>query len=305
MHIPVMLDEVLNYGAPTKGEAVIDCTFGRGGYSKAFLEKGCYVTALDRDPSAQDAAKILSDAYPKHFNLIETEFSKIADHFPPQSADIILFDIGVSSPQLDEAQRGFSFNKEGPLDMRMGDTGRTAADIINNMAESELADIFYNYGEERASRKYARLICERRDVQPFETTSDLADFIKSKSRPAPKGRKKIHPATLIFQALRIAVNDELGEFKTALEACKSLLKPGGRLVMVTFHSLEDRIAKQFSKIYSFVPKVSKYADDSEKVENIFQSLTKKVVSASREEALVNPRASSAKLRALKRTTFNG
>ncbi|MEM6603923.1 MAG: 16S rRNA (cytosine(1402)-N(4))-methyltransferase RsmH [Pseudomonadota bacterium] len=305
LHVPVLLSEVLEFSQPREGEHLLDCTFGRGGYSSAFLQKDCQVTGIDRDPYAEEEAQKFHKDFPDLFGFKLSPFSRIGEMFPPQSFDIILFDIGVSSPQLDDGKRGFSFNKNGPLDMRMGseqEGGKTAADLVNSLSEKDLADIFFYYGEEKAAKKYARLICERRISKPFETTLDLADFIKENAASRSRGRSKIHPATLVFQALRIVVNDELNEFAVALEACKTLLRPGGRLVMVTFHSLEDRIAKQFAKENSFVPKISKYGkDDITDHINYFEFLNKKPVTASPEEIKSNPRASSAKLRALKRT----
>ena len=302
-HIPVLLNSVLDYASPQKGETVIDCTFGRGGYSRAFLEKGCRVHAFDRDPSALEEAQRLTQDFPEYFTFTVTKFSKISDICPPDSADIILFDIGVSSPQLDEAHRGFSFNKEGALDMRMGESSLTAADLVNGLSEKELADIIYNYGEDHHARKHARKICERRKIQPFTTTTDLAGFIASYIHVPFKQKRKIHPATLVFQALRIAVNDELREFETALLPCEHILKENGRLITVTFHSLEDRIAKNYCKEKSFTPKISKYAPKEEKPKNLYHLLTKKPVIATAEELQSNPRASSAKLRAVQRTGF--
>ena len=305
MHIPVLLNNVLNHAKPQSGENVIDCTFGRGGYSRAFLQAGCHVTAFDTDVTAQESADILLTDYPQQFKFIHSQFSKIADFCSPQSADIIVFDIGVSSPQLDNSERGFSFLRDGPLDMRMGNTKKTAADLVNNLSEKDLADLFYHLGEETASRKFARLICTRRNEKPFETTKDLADLIsKHSSHYTKTGRKKNHPATLIFQALRIAVNDELNEFQTALSQCKDILKPNGRLVMVTFHSLEDRIAKHYCKTYSFTEKTSKYAVVKPTPQNYYTLLTKKSETASDDEIKNNPRASCAKLRAVMRTDYN-
>lgn len=307
MHIPVLLDPVLFYLSPKKDEIFVDCTFGRGGYSKALLEAGAKIIAFDRDPTAISYADALKQEYGEKFSFIPEEFSTIGQHIGASSVDGIVFDIGVSSPQLDNAERGFSFLREGPLDMRMNpNKGRTAAEIIATLNEDNLANIFYLYGEEKASRKYARLICERRTQQPFLTTTDLASFIASHTKIFyQKGKKQIHPATLIFQALRIAVNDELNEFENALKVCDRLLKPQGRLVTVTFHSLEDRIAKHYAKENSFIPKISKYAKEEQKSQNYYTELTKKPVTATREEILQNPRSSCAKLRALMRTDCVG
>ena len=301
MHIPVLLNEVIAAANPTSTCHVLDCTFGRGGYSKAFLEAGCHVTALDRDDTACIYADDLLKQFPNHFTFIQEKFSNISKIFQPQAFDIVVFDIGVSSPQLDNAERGFSFNKSGPLDMRMGSSDLTAADIVNTYEERQMMLLFFNYGEEKRSRKYAKLICEQRLIKPFETTNELADLIKDNTPKFFNKKKKIHPATLVFQALRIAVNDELNEFETALNQCHHLLKPNGRLVTVSFHSLEDRIAKNYFKAHSFEPKQSKYAKEKIIADNLYQLITKKPVTASPEEIKSNPRSSCAKLRAAIRT----
>lgn len=301
MHIPVLLSSILSYANPISGENVLDCTFGRGGYSQAFLEKGCHVTAIDRDATALKDANHLTDKYGNQFTFIQAKFSQIGELFSPQSFDIIVFDIGVSSPQLDIAERGFSFMKEGPLDMRMGSSDITAADIINSYSEEKLADLIFKYGEEKRSRKIARIICESRKTKPFETTTELATLIADHTPKIYHKKNKIHPATLTFQALRIAVNDELKEFETALESCHHLLIPQGRLLTVTFHSLEDRIAKTYFKENSFVPKQSKYAKEKIIADNLYELVTKKPVTATFEEIKQNSRASSAKLRVGVRT----
>jgi 16S rRNA (cytosine1402-N4)-methyltransferase len=306
MHIPVLLENVLQIANPNNPLIkVLDCTFGRGGYSRAFLEKGCFVTALDRDETAQPFADALKNEFKDNFQFIQSKFSALGDLFEPQSFDIIVFDIGVSSPQLDEAHRGFSFGKTGVLDMRMGSSTLTAADIVNTYSAEKLADIFFYYGEERKSRKFARLICDYRIKKPFETTTELAELIAKNSPKVFHKKKKMHPATLIFQALRIAVNDELNEFETALNRCHYLLKTGGRLLTVTFHSLEDRIAKNYFKTYSFAEKQSKYVTDKIQATNLYELITKKPITASETELKNNPRASSAKLRGAIRTDVAG
>jgi len=306
-HIPVLLTSVLEVSLeatlPKRHCHVLDCTFGRGGYSKAFLQAGHKVTAIDRDHDAINVALALHAEYGDNFQFIQDKFSNISTLFPQQNFDVIVFDIGVSSPQLDQAERGFSFNKSGPLDMRMGSSTLTAADIINHYSEENLANIFFKYGEEKRSRKFARLICQRRLEHPFETTQDLASLIADNTPKFFNKKKKIHPATLVFQALRIAVNDELNEFETALNACQDLLKPEGRLITVTFHSLEDRIAKSYFKMHSFEPKQSKYAKERIKPDNLFRLITKKPITASIEEIKHNPRSSCAKLRSAIRTDF--
>lgn len=303
MHIPVLLSSVLEYAAPSENDHILDCTFGRGGYSRAFLEKGCHVTALDRDETAKEYANTLKQEFGDKFTFIQSKFSQITDLFQATQFNVIVFDIGVSSPQLDVAERGFSFMKKGPLDMRMGSSELTAADIINTYPEEKLADLIFNYGEEKRSRKIARQICTYRKTKLFETTTELAELIASHTPNVYRKHHKIHPATLTFQALRIAVNDELREFETALTACHHLLKPQGRLVTVTFHSLEDRIAKTYFKENSFVPKQSKYAKETPKADNLYALLTKKPMTATALEIQENPRASSAKLRAVVRSDF--
>jgi 16S rRNA (cytosine1402-N4)-methyltransferase len=302
MHIPVLLNEVLAAAKPTDKCRVLDCTFGRGGYSRAFLEKNCHVTALDRDDTAKPYADILTAEFGDNFRFIQTKFSDIRSLFEPQSFDVIVFDIGVSSPQLDDATRGFSFNKTGALDMRMGSSDLTAADIVNTYSQEKLADIFFYYGEERKSRRFAQLICDYRQEKLFETTTELARLIADNSPKFFNKKKKMHPATLIFQGLRIAVNDELNEFEIALNECHRLLSVGGRLITVTFHSLEDRIAKNYFKLHSFEEKQSKYTSEKIAEKNIYTLIAKKPVTATTTEIKQNPRASSAKLRAAIRTS---
>lgn len=300
-HIPVLLNEVLATSQPTDKCRVLDCTFGRGGYTRAFLEKNCYVTALDRDDTAKPYADILSSEFGDKFTFIQTKFSNIGTLFSPQSFDIIVFDIGVSSPQLDDATRGFSFNKTGALDMRMGSSDLTAADIINTYPEEKIADILFIYGEEKKSRKIASLICQYRKSKLFETTTELADLIANNSPKVFYKKKKMHPATLTFQALRILVNNELQEFEIAINQCHHLLSTGGRLLTVTFHSLEDRISKNYFKQYSFVTKQSKYAKEKTEPTNLYECVTKKPITATDAEIKQNPRSSSAKLRSATRT----
>ena len=300
-HIPVLLNEVLATSQPTDKCRVLDCTFGRGGYTRAFLEKNCYVTALDRDDTAKPYADLLSSEFGDKFTFIQTKFSDIGTLFSPQSFDIIVFDIGVSSPQLDDATRGFSFNKTGALDMRMGSSDLTAADIVNTYPEEKIADILFIYGEEKKSRKIASLICQYRKNKLFETTTELADLIANNSPKVFYKKKKMHPATLTFQALRIVVNNELQEFEIAINQCHHLLSTGGRLITVTFHSLEDRIAKNYFRQYFFETKQSKYAKEKTEPTNLYECVTKKPITATDEEIKQNPRSSSAKLRSATRT----
>jgi 16S rRNA (cytosine1402-N4)-methyltransferase len=245
-HVPVLRDEVMAIADPRDGGLYLDATFGAGGYSRALLAApGARVLALDCDPVAIEAGAALAAEAQGRLTLVEARFSKlgeIARSLGLGEFDAIILDIGVSSMQLDDAARGFSFRSDGPLDMRMQRTGRNAAEIVNTADEAVLADILYYFGEERASRRIARAIVVDRAEAPFLTTAALAGMI-ARVRPGKPG--EAHPATRSFQALRIAVNDELGELALALSAAEEVLKPGGRLVVVTFHSLEDRIVKQF------------------------------------------------------------
>ena len=243
-HIPVLREAALEALAVKPGGNYLDATFGAGGYTRAILATaGTRVVALDRDPSAVAAGAALIAEFAGRLTLLESRFGDLADAgeaFAP--FDGIVLDIGVSSMQLDEAARGFSFRLDGPLDMRMEKSGRSAADLVNEADEEHLADILFHYGEERLSRKIARAIVGDRKSAPFTSTKALADLV---GRIVPHKPTDIHPATRTFQALRIAVNDELGELVRALEAAERALKREGRLAVITFHSLEDRIAKQF------------------------------------------------------------
>lgn len=303
-HLSVMLNEVLAAADPKPGDLVIDGTFGAGGYTRAFLRVGCEVIGLDRDPTVQPHADRLSAEYPETFRLIRRRFSEMADALAevgPASCDIVVLDIGVSSMQLDHAERGFSFMKDGPLDMRMSDEGQTAADLVNTLDHGPLAHLIKEYGEERESGRIASAILRRRADQPFSRTLDLAEVIER----ALGGRRgaPIHPATRTFQALRIAVNDELGELAEGLAAAEQVLKPGGRLVVVTFHSLEDRMVKRFLNERAgkggggsrHLPPQAAGAKPS------FTLIGKGLVEATEAEARDNPRARSAKLRAAIRT----
>ncbi|MGZ3280548.1 MAG: 16S rRNA (cytosine(1402)-N(4))-methyltransferase RsmH, partial [Caulobacteraceae bacterium] len=243
-HRPVLLDEVVESLNLAPGRSVVDGTFGAGGYSRAFLSAGANVIAIDRDPSAARFAAPLQAEFPDRFHLVQGRFSDLEQHLEVcgmKACDGIALDLGVSSMQLDEADRGFSFMRDGPLDMRMSSSGRTAADLVNEDAPAELARIFWTYGEERASRHIANVIVRRRAAAPFTRTLDLAETVEK----ALGGRRgaPTHPATRVFQALRIAVNDELGELEAGLDAAERALAPGGRLAVVTFHSLEDRVVK--------------------------------------------------------------
>ncbi len=245
-HVPVLLVEVIEALRPNEGAAIIDGTFGAGGYSRALLDRGASVVALDRDPWAVRAGAGLVASSGGRLRLVEARFGDldaVARELGAEAVGGVVFDIGVSSMQLDEAERGFSLRLDAPLDMRMGGDGPTAADILRDADEEAIADILFHYGEERAARRIARAIVADRKRTPFVSTLQLARMI-ARVAPAQKG-ELTHPATRTFQALRIAVNDELGELLRGLVAAERLLKPGGRLAVVTFHSLEDRIVKLF------------------------------------------------------------
>ncbi|MCE3290643.1 MAG: hypothetical protein K0R83_2655 [Caulobacter sp.] len=298
-HISVMLPEVLDALRAQPGETIVDGTFGAGGYSRAILETGAGVVAFDRDPSARKFAASLEEA--GRFRLIDDRFSSMADHLGAASVDGVALDLGVSSMQLDEADRGFSFMRDGPLDMRMGAGGPTAADLVNTLEHAELARILYVYGEERESRRVASFILRRRDETPFSRTLDLAEVIEK----ALGGRRgaKTHPATKSFQALRIAVNEELSELEAGLAAAELALKPGGRLAVVTFHSLEDRIVKAFlAERAGKTPGGSRHAPPvAAGAPASFELIHNGAKQASEAESAVNPRSRSAKLRAAVRT----
>ena len=303
-HAPVLLAEVLEALSAKAGDVIIDATFGAGGYTRAILATGATVIALDRDPTVQPHADAVANDHPGRFTLVQTPFSGLANAFADSGAerlDGIVFDIGVSSMQLDEAERGFSFMRDGPLDMRMARDGYSAADIVNTWDHGPLAHILKQYGDERQSGRIATAILRRRTTQPFTRTLDLADVVER----ALGGRRgaPTHPATRTFQALRIAVNDELGELTAGLEAAEATLSPGGRLAVVTFHSLEDRIVKAFlTERTGNAPGGSRHAPMA--VETRKPSFTlsfKGAREAGEAELAANPRARSAKLRAAVRT----
>ncbi len=305
-HTPVLLSRVLDYLQPRDGGRYIDCTFGAGGYSRAILDSAdCRVLALDRDPDAIAGGAEISRKYGAQLILQRYAFGDLADAaeeagFVP--ADGVVFDIGVSSMQLDEAARGFSFMREGPLDMRMSGEGTSAADVVNSFDEAEIADILFALGEERRSRAIARAIVRRRADSPFTTTLDLAELIASvipRRHDDPK-----HPATRSFQALRIFVNDELMELARGLAAAEAILHEGARLIVVTFHSLEDRIVKAF-----FAERTGRKGKPSRHLPSAgsadkpsFILLTRKPIEPDETETAINPRARSARLRAGERTS---
>lgn len=295
-HIPVLLDEVITALAIVPGERHVDGTYGAGGYSAAMLAGGAEVYGFDRDPGAIAAAKPHA-----HLRLFETAFSQMATVLEAEAltpVDGLTLDIGVSSMQLDQAERGFSFQSDGPLDMRMAQSGETAAEFLNTAAEGTIADIIYRYGDEPKSRRIARAIVAAR---PLERTGDLANIVRRACGYKPHDKKD--PATRTFQAIRIHINGELDELEGGLAAAERVLKPGGRLAVVTFHSLEDRMVKQFLRTRSgSAPAGSRHAPDqaSHGPAVSFESVAKPV-RAGVDEIARNPRARSATLRVAHRT----
>ncbi|WND01586.1 16S rRNA (cytosine(1402)-N(4))-methyltransferase RsmH [Temperatibacter marinus] len=310
VHKPVMIDEVLATMAPQCGDVIVDGTFGAGGYTRALLKGAeCQVFGVDRDPDAILRAKALKEAFGSRFEILNGCFGDMQDllaHVGVEKVDGIVLDIGVSSYQLDEAERGFSFRSDGPLDMRMGQSGQSAADIVNTLEADELANILYDFGEEKKSRKIAAAIVRSResDEGPIETTLRLADIIAGAvGFRRVKGKKLIHPATRSFQALRIYVNDELGELRRGLAAAERLLNPGGRLVVVSFHSLEDRIVKQYiAEKAGRVPSGSRHMPHVDRSEQpTFKVIKSSGLKPTAEEEASNPRSRSARLRYAVRT----
>lgn len=291
-HIPVLLRPLIEVCAPISGRW-LDGTFGAGGYARGLLEAGAAeVTGVDRDPLALQMAAAWAGAYGDRLKLVAGTFSHLDDY--AQDLDGVVLDLGVSSMQLDQPERGFSFQKDGPLDMRMSQEGRSAADLVNETEESVLADILYLYGEERASRRIARAIVEARKTGPITTTLQLAEIV-SRCLPRPKPGQS-HPATRSFQAIRIAVNAEFDELAAGLAAAERALKPGGKLAVVTFHSLEDRIVKRFFQTRSTEQQGNRYAPAQTGPAPSFTMLTKRAVGPDDREMAENPRARSAKLR---------
>ena len=305
-HTPVMLREVLEILAPRKGAIYVDATFGAGGYSRALLDAAdCTVWGIDRDPRAVAQGEALARRYPGRLNLIEGRFGEMDRLVADRGAapvDGVALDLGVSSTQIDDPARGFSFRFDGPLDMRMsGHEERTAADLVNELPESALADILHRYGEERKARQIARKIVAARRGKPIARTGELAEIVRRVVRRAADGRD---PATRTFQALRIYLNDEIGELRRGLGAAERLLAPGGRLAVVSFHSLEDREVKTFLKERSgalpggsrHLPAVAPPAMDPS-----FEPLFASTRRPGPEECAANPRARSARLRGARRT----
>jgi 16S rRNA (cytosine1402-N4)-methyltransferase len=301
-HISVLGRQAVELLAPHEGGIYVDATFGAGGYSRAILEMpGTRVIGIDRDRSAISGGFELVDRSAGRLTLVEDRFSNLVEICAAQGAPLIdgvVMDVGVSSMQLDEAERGFSFRLDGPLDMRMGHQGPTAADVIARASEADLANIVYIFGEERHSRKVARAIVAARKEASITTTRSLADIVAKVVRSKPGD---IHPATRTFQALRIFVNEELDELHHALVAAERVLKPGGRLVVVSFHSLEDRIVKNFLSERTKLGGGSRHLPELVQEVPSFALLSKRPIVPDDEEISANPRARSAKLRAAERT----
>jgi 16S rRNA (cytosine1402-N4)-methyltransferase len=303
-HVPVMLAEVLASLAPQEGATYLDATFGGGGYARAILEAapGCTVFAIDRDPDAIARGAALAQRFAGRLHLIEGRFGDMLSLLRDRgiaSLDGVVMDLGVSSFQLDQAERGFSFRADGPLDMRMEKSGPSAAELVNSLPERDLADIIFRFGEERFARRIARAIVARRTEAPFTTTADLAALVR---RAVPRDPSGIDGATRSFQALRIAVNDELGEVERGIAAAMELLAPGGRLVVVAFHSLEDRIVKQAMAAAAGRGGASRHDPTAlfGRRKPAFHLLTPRARRPQEAECSANPRARSARLRSIER-----
>jgi 16S rRNA (cytosine1402-N4)-methyltransferase len=296
-HDPVMLNEVLEALMPRDGGHYVDGTFGGGGYARAILEAAdCSVLGIDRDPDAIARGQALARQFPGRLTLVRGEYSRMDEL--AEASDGVVLDLGVSSFQFDEPERGFSFREDGPLDMRMAKSGPTAADFVNSADEATLTGVISQYGEERRARSVARAIVAAR---PIQRTSELANIVSRALGPAA-ARLEIHPATRTFQALRIHVNDELGELARGLDAATGVLRPRGRLVIVSFHSLEDRIVKRYLiERSTAAPRGSRHAPDARRAGAAkFRLITSKPRRPSASEIQRNPRARSARLRAAER-----
>ncbi len=287
-HKPVLLKELVNAVKPKENETYFDATFGNGGYSSKLLESTkCKVIAIDQDPSVQSKAKEFEKRYGERFKFFQEKFSgiqNVMERVEKKEINSFVFDIGISSMQLDNPDRGFSFQKEGPLDMRMDSNGKTAADLIANVQESKLADIIYYYGDERNSRKIAKAIVECRKNSNINTTTDLARVVKT---CFPSRYYKRHPATKTFQAIRIYLNNEIEELCAGLNNATQYLTKGGKICIVSFHSIEDRLIKNFFRFG---------IDNKESNINYFDNYSNKVIKPSSEEIEMNPRSRSARLR---------
>ena len=299
-HVPVLLDEVIAALDPRPGDVVIDATFGAGGYTRALLDRGATVHAFDRDPDAIAAGQRWAETQesPPRLVLHPHRFSEMLDVMTSVGlarVDGVVMDIGVSSMQLDQAHRGFAFSADGPLDMRMSQDGASAADFLNTADEKAIADVLYTYGEERQSRRVARAIVAAR---PLETTGELARIVRRALGHKPHDKKD--PATRTFQAVRIHVNGELDELSAGLSAAESLLREGGRLAVVSFHSLEDRIVKRFLREASSTPSASRHVPLAAQDDPVFSQVSK-AIKPGEAELERNPRARSSVLRHATRT----
>ena len=303
-HNPVLVVEVVEALSPKADAVYLDATFGRGGYSRAILDAApCRVIAIDRDPDAITAGQDMRHEYDGRLTLLEGRFSQIGtllNEINMPLVDGVVFDFGVSSPQIDDAERGFSFRFDGPLDMRMEKSGTNASDFINTATEKDIADVLWQFGEERASRRIARAIIRARDEAEITTTFQLAKVIRA-VMPRPKPGQ-IDPATRSFQAIRIHINNELDEIRTALPAAMACLKPGGRLAVVAFHSLEDRLVKTFiMNEAGKAPRPSRHVPDVPEHAPRLNMITRKPVTPSEDEMNLNPRSRSSRLRVAERT----
>jgi 16S rRNA (cytosine1402-N4)-methyltransferase len=301
-HAPVMADAVTAALAPRDGDVLVDATYGRGGYTRALLAAArTRIYAIDRDPEAIAHGDALAQAFPGRLTMIEGRFGDMDRLLEARGAgpvDGVALDVGVSSPQIDDAARGFSFRADGPLDMRMEKTGATAADIVNTASEHDLAQTIAALGEERHARRVARAIVAARRQGPIRRTLELAEIVR---RVVPRAKDGIDPATRTFQALRLRVNDELGELERGLAAAERILKPGGRIAVVSFHSLEDRLVKRFLRARSGGEGVSRHAPEISGPAPSFDLEGRKAIEASAAEIARNPRARSARLRIARRT----
>ncbi len=299
-HIPVMPGEVLALLSPRDGGIYLDATFGGGGHAALILgAAACTLFAIDRDPAAIARGAELAASYPGRLSLIEGRFGamfELLGHTSVIRLDGVLMDLGVSSFQIEDAARGFSFRVTGPLDMRMGRSGPSAAELVNRLPATELASLLAEFGEERHARRIARAILAARARTPIATTTELAAIIRT---ALPASRERIDPATRSFQALRIRVNDELAEIARGLAEAASLLAPGGRLVAIAFHSLEDRLVKRFmAEVAGRTPAPSRHAPATTRPPPRFRLLTPRALRPAAAEIAANPRAASARLRAI-------
>ena len=300
LHTSVMLKDVLSALSPIDGETYVDATFGAGGYSKAVLSAAdCAIFGFDRDPTAVERAHETLDRFGERLTIISRPFAELEDGLAAHgvnAVDGVVFDLGVSSMQLDEPARGFSFMRDGPLSMRMDCGTPDASDLVNDATPALLAAIFKAYGEERRAKRIANAIADARKAGPIQSTMTLSEIVE-RAAPPPPGPQRIHPATRVFQALRIFVNDEIGQMIEGLRAAERLLRAGGRLVVVTFHSLEDRVVKRFFAARSGGAKGgSRHAPHTDGPAPSFDLINNRAIAASKDEIDNNPRARSAKLR---------